>query len=120
MYLGHKGWIYCLKGYKDFLISGGDDSTIKVWDIKSGQMKEELNGHTNGVTCFTIANTKEMFSGSYDHYILCWDLDKLCKRIRERNLMYVEDIMSRKYEVYYRALYGKKKRAKKAAKKKGK
>jgi WD40 repeat protein len=117
--MGHKGWVYCLRGYKTYLISGGDDSTIKVWDIKSGKMLEELNGHTNGVTCFTIANTKEMFSGSYDHYILCWDLEKLNKRIYERNIMFREDILSRKYEVYYKALYGKKKKgAKKAAKKK--
>ena len=95
-----------------------------MWDIKTGKLLDEMVGHTNGVTCFTIANRKELCSGSYDHYVLIWDLDKLDKRITEGNMMFREDVLSRKYEVYYKSLYGKKKKkgkAKKAAKaKKGK
>jgi WD40 repeat protein len=75
---------------------------------------EELNGHENGVTCIAFANN-ELFSGSFDHYIICWDLVELEKRIHERELMRNEDILSRKIEVYWRVI-----EARKGKKKKGK
>jgi WD40 repeat protein len=49
-------------------------------------MLEELNGHENGVTCLAFAN-QELFSGSYDHYIICWDMQEIESRITERDLM---------------------------------
>lgn len=84
-------------------------------------MLEELYGHDNGVTSLEFANN-ELFSGSYDHYIICWDLYDLEKRITERELMRIEDILSRKIEVYERTLEakGKKKKKKKAKSKKKK
>lgn len=85
-YQGHAGWVYCLNVYKNFLLSGGDDKTIKIWDIESTKMVEELCGHENGVTCTAFANN-ELFSGSYDHIIICWDLIEIEKRIVERELM---------------------------------
>jgi WD40 repeat protein len=30
-YTGHQGWVYCLTTYNEYLLSGGDDKTIKVW-----------------------------------------------------------------------------------------
>jgi hypothetical protein len=36
-------------------------------------MLEELDAHKNGVTCLAFAND-ELFSGSYDHYIIRWDI----------------------------------------------
>ncbi len=32
-YQGHTGWVYCMKVYKNLLFSGGDDKTIKIWNI---------------------------------------------------------------------------------------
>ena len=77
-------------------------------------MLEELNAHENGVTCLAFAN-QELFSGSFDHYIICWDMKEIDDRIKERELMRQEDIRSRKYEVFRRIID-----AKKGKKKKGK
>jgi len=83
-------------------------------------MIEELTGHENGVTCLEFAN-RELFSGSFDHYIICWDLPEIEKRIHERSLMREEDILSRRMELDYSIVHGKKRKGKKGAKgKKGK
>lgn len=47
---------------------------------------DELIYHENGVTCLEFA-LGDIFSGSYDHYIICWDLREIEKRIYERELM---------------------------------
>lgn len=117
-YIGHQGWVYCLTTYNNYLLSGGDDKTIKVWDIKTGKCVEELGGHENGVTCLAFANN-ELFSGSFDHYIICWDVVELEKRIYERDLMRKEDILSRKIEVYWRTIEARKGKKKKKGGKKG-
>jgi WD40 repeat protein len=114
MYQGHEGWIYCLEVFEGKLFSGGDDRTIKIWDIENACMLEELNAHENGVTCLAFANY-ELFSGSYDHYIICWDMHDIEMRIQERALMKEEDIRSRKIEVFWRII-----EAKRGKKKKGK
>lgn len=119
MYQGHIGWVYCLQVYGDRLFSGGDDKTIKIWDIESTRLLEELVGHENGVTCLSFAN-QELFSGSYDHYIICWDVKEIEERIRERELMKSEDILSRKIEVFWRVMEARGKKKKKKGKGKGK
>mmetsp|Transcript_48605 Transcript_48605/g.35793 ORF Transcript_48605/g.35793 Transcript_48605/m.35793 type:complete len:136 (+) Transcript_48605:611-1018(+) len=73
MYQGHLGWVYCMAEYEGRLFSGGDDKTVKIWDIESARMLEELSSHKNGVTCIAFAN-QELFSGSFDHNIICWDM----------------------------------------------
>jgi len=119
MYQGHDGWIYCLEIFEGNLFSGGDDRNIKIWDIETTKMLEELNAHENGVTCLAFAN-HELFSGSYDHYIICWDMKEIETRIYERALMRDEDIRSRKIEVFWRIIEAKRGKKKKKGGKKGK
>lgn len=83
---------------------------------------DELVYHENGVTCLEFA-LEDIFSGSYDHYIICWDLKEIEQRIHERELMREEDILSRKIEIYNRTIEarkGKKKKKKGKGKKKKK
>jgi len=108
-----------LEVFEGRLFSGGDDRTIKLWDIESTQMLEELNAHENGVTCLAFAN-HELFSGSYDHYIICWDMKEIDTRIHERALMRNEDILSRKIEVFWRIIEAKRGKKKKKGGKNGK
>lgn len=98
------------------MYSGGDDKSIKVWNIETCKMVDELVAHENGVTCLAFANG-DLYSGSYDHYIFAWDLVEIEKRIIEWDMMVYEDIRSRKLEVFERTLYGKKKKKKKKGKK---
>lgn len=79
-------------------------------------MLEELTGHHNGVTSLTFANN-ELFSGSQDHYIICWDVEEIALRIREKQLMVHEDLLSRRADLYYKLTTKKKKKGKKGGKK---
>ena len=115
-YEGHEGWVYWLAVFGNYLFSGGDDKTIKIWDIATAQWVEELEGHENGVTWLEFANN-DLFSGSFDYYIYCWDLHDIQKRINERASMREADIASRKIEIYHRTLASRKK-GKKGKKKK--
>lgn len=109
-YQGHTGWVYCLQVQGQHLFSGGDDNSIKVWDIETGDMVDELLSHENGVTCLNFAH-KDLMSGGYDHYIYIWDLPEIKNRIVERAIMRDEDIRSRKIETFEKMM-GKKKKKK--------
>ena len=64
---GHRSWVLCISTYQtateNWLLSGSDDQTIRIWDLKTTKVLEELTGHHNGVTSLTFANN-ELFSGS--------------------------------------------------------
>ena len=94
------------------MYSGGDDRTIIIWNIESGKMLEQLVGHENGVTSIGFA-FGDVYTGSFDHHVICWDLNDLQERIMEKVDMRDADIESRKYEVYWRVLDAKTKKKKK-------
>ncbi len=100
-----------------YLYTGGDDRRIKIWDISKDCNKinknlfikiyeinikkkvanvEDLNGHEDGVISLEFADGM-LYSGSFDHLILSWDLKEMYNRIRERFRMFCEDVSSRKY-----------------------
>ena len=54
-----------------------------MWEIETGKMVDELLAHENAVTCLSFAYG-DLYSGSYDHYIFCWDLLEIKKRVIER------------------------------------
>lgn len=80
---GHTSWVLCLLAYvvynadgsvkSTWLLSGSDDNTVRIWDIKTGKCLEELIGHKNGVTCMTLARN-DLFTGSYDTCTIRWSL----------------------------------------------
>lgn len=48
---GHVGSVYQVAWSADsrLLVSGSSDSTIKVWDIKTGKLNMDLPGHADEV-----------------------------------------------------------------------
>ena len=119
----------------EFLFTGCDDKTIKVWNIENNySLVEEFVGHegklffffffffllfnSDGVISLEFADSL-LYSGSYDHTIRSWNIEEMRKRIKERNIMFKEDVISRKVEVFHRTMSKKKKR-KKGKKGKGK
>lgn len=73
---GHSSKITCccLLGNNKFLITGSTDNTIRAWEIKSGNCKKVLTGHTNSITCIVPYKNGQIISGSVDTTIKIWDV----------------------------------------------
>jgi len=57
-----------------FLLSGGVDRTIKVWDIRTSDLVKTFTGHTNEVTCLEFLDNV-ILSGSTDGTIKEWSME---------------------------------------------
>ena len=55
------------------LASGSDDTTIRVWDVKTGQTIKTLTGHINWVRSLAVIADGTLASGSYRE-IKIWTL----------------------------------------------
>lgn len=55
--------------------TGSLDKMVRVWDIQTGQLMEQLEGHRDSV--YSVAfmpNTNELVSGSLDKTVKLWKL----------------------------------------------
>ena len=58
-----------------FAISGGDDGTVRLWDLATGVCQSALTGHTHGVSSVAwSADGRIAVSGGYDETVRVWDL----------------------------------------------
>ena len=74
---GHSAPVRCVAISQDgqFLISGGDDRIVKIWNIHEGEELYTLTGHSESVTSVAISPDGETFaSGSVDKTIKLWNL----------------------------------------------
>lgn len=61
-----------------FLVSGGTDNVVKVWDVRSNTVIEDFLGHRDSVSALAFQRgTNQLFSGSYDRTIRVWNLDTM-------------------------------------------
>lgn len=72
IFRGHTNGVMCLQHDDNILITGSYDSTIKVWDIETGEEIRTLVGHTSGVRCLQFDDTK-LLTGSMDNTTRLWD-----------------------------------------------
>jgi len=57
------------------LVSGGDDMTIKLWDVQTGGVIKTFHGHTGWVYSVSIsADCTTIASGSSDNTLHLWDI----------------------------------------------
>ena len=81
----HKGRINCLiKLSNGNVASGGQDTTIKIWDIDKKQSISTLKGHTSIVWEIRELEDSKLISASDDNTSKIWDLktkknENLCK-----------------------------------------
>ena len=60
----------CVSGEGD-----GPTRTIYLWDVMTGELRQELNGHTGEVWCLSFSpDGKTLASASFDHTIGLWDV----------------------------------------------
>ena len=61
--------------YEDILASASvDDESILLWSVDSGQLRDSLNGHTEGLTDIVFSSDGELLaSASFDKSIQIWD-----------------------------------------------
>lgn len=76
---GHTNGIMALQIHDNILATGSYDTTIKIWDLKSGTEIRTLHGHpTNpdghrdGIRCLQMDDNK-LISGSMDHTLKVWN-----------------------------------------------
>ena len=72
VFRGHTNGVMCLQFDDNVLISGSYDSTVKVWDVNTGEELRTLKGHTSGIRCLQFNDTKLM-TGSLDSTLRLWN-----------------------------------------------
>ena len=74
---GHSDWVYSVVFSPDgqTLASGSYDTTIKLWDVKTGNLLQTLSGHSNSVLSVAYSpDGQTLASGSMDKTIKLWDV----------------------------------------------
>ncbi|KAI9029264.1 WD40-repeat-containing domain protein [Hyaloraphidium curvatum] len=66
--------VTCLQFDGEKIVSGSDDQTMNVYDVRTGDLLRKLEGHEGGVWALQyIGHT--LVSGSTDRTVRVWDLD---------------------------------------------
>ncbi|XP_077982963.1 uncharacterized protein LOC144437811 [Glandiceps talaboti] len=73
---GHTGKVLSVTFDGRRMASGSKDTTIKIWDAKTGNQLQTLKGHSKGVWCLSFFTRNLLISGSYDCTIKVWNLRK--------------------------------------------
>jgi WD40 repeat protein len=83
---GHAGFVRSVALSPDdrFIVSGGDDKTVRVWGVAAGRLVKVLEGHTCWVVSVAWArDSRHIVSGGNDHTVRVWEVDEqVCVRVR--------------------------------------
>merc|ERR1711998_470252 len=74
---GHSDDVWCLTVFDgdSKAISGGEDITLKVWDLRTGSCVHTLQGHSGSVRCLTVFDGDcKAISGGSDKTLKVWSL----------------------------------------------
>ncbi|KAG6006717.1 hypothetical protein E4U54_000130 [Claviceps lovelessii] len=69
---GHENGVTCLQFDHNILATGSYDTTIKIWNVETGEVIRTLRGHTSTVRTLQFDDSK-LISGSFDKTIKIWN-----------------------------------------------
>ncbi|KAI1052527.1 hypothetical protein LB507_007680 [Fusarium sp. FIESC RH6] len=69
---GHDNGVTCLQFDDNILATGSYDTTIKIWNIETGEVIRTLRGHSSAVRTLQFDDSK-LISGSFDKTIKIWN-----------------------------------------------
>ncbi|KAK1249768.1 hypothetical protein MKX08_009771 [Trichoderma sp. CBMAI-0020] len=69
---GHENGITCLQFDHNILATGSYDTTIKIWNVETGECIRTLRGHTSTIRTLQFDEGK-LISGSFDKTIKIWN-----------------------------------------------
>jgi small GTP-binding protein len=78
IYLDYKAnvWAYAFSPDGKRTISGANDSTVRLWDVETGQCLRVFEGHTGEVRTVAWSNDQRLIlSGSDDQTLRLWDVE---------------------------------------------
>jgi len=77
-FAGHKGWVYDVAFSSDgrLLATSSSDSSVKVWDVGTGQELHALHGFRDGVLALAFTpdlSSSTLATASADRSVILWD-----------------------------------------------
>jgi hypothetical protein len=76
--IGHEGLVRCVAFTPDGskVVSGGQDKTIRIWDVKTGKELVIIKAHDEYVSSIAISpNGRQIASASADKTVKLWDFE---------------------------------------------
>ncbi|EGR32555.1 WD40 repeat protein [Ichthyophthirius multifiliis] len=73
---GHQRAIYCICSFQNNskIATGGEDNTIRLWDLQNMECYLILKGHTDGIRDLISLPNGYLISASYDKTIKMWNI----------------------------------------------
>jgi diphthine methyl ester acylhydrolase len=82
-----EAWTVAFNTFNDSIIfSGGDDSSLKVWDMRENYVQIKYLKRNAGVTSLYQSNENCLLVGSYDENLCSYDIRKLKNSVAEIDL----------------------------------
>lgn len=85
--ISHRSRIHTMRYFKledkEYLVTGSEDKTIRIWDTNSGDCLKEVKGHLMRIKSVSVLETGNrliLMSASSDGVVKCWDMADLINK----------------------------------------